>query len=760
MTPGRRRGTILFLTQPGIASLLLSLALLFVPYPALAGAAQQAKTVLLLYSYQAVLPANLEWDSGIRQALENTGQQPIEFYTEYLDLAQFPDEAYLHSLLNLLTIKYSGKKIDILIPVGDLAFTFLQAHGNALFPGVPMVFCAVAREQVEALKKPLKITGQISWVDVAGTLEAALKLQSRARQLIVIGGTAETDRLMQQIAREALEPYKGRLEITFLIDLPMAEILTRVSHLPPETIVIYLSIFRDSQGTDFVPRTALALISQLANAPVYGLWENLLGQGMVGGHLMSFTAEGRMTGKIGRRVLNGERPENIPTVSEGTTAYEFDWRQLKRWGLREVDLPPGSIVHFKKYTFWEEHKGEVIATATVFSVLSLLVVGLLINLGQRRRAESSLRQAELQYRIVADFTYDWEYWQNPDGTCRYVSPACERISGHRAEEFLQRPDLVQEIIVPEDRELWARHSCGAFEKPGPREIQFRLQRPDGTIRWIEHACQPVTDDAGEFIGIRATNRDITERKRAEMLEQQHREQLAQATRLATLGELTASLAHEVNQPLSAVMNNAQAALRFLHRQEPDLEEVDEALGDIVRDGKRAGEVIQRLRQFLRPGEMLLQAVDINELIKETAAFTRNEFLARNTVIRYSLSDGLPPVRADRIQIQQVVLNLLINAQEAMNQSEAEPREILVQTTPGDVGSITVSVRDRGPGLPSENLEKIFKPFYTTKAAGMGMGLAISRSIITSHGGRLWAVPNPDQGATLTFTLPVFQEDPR
>jgi two-component system sensor kinase FixL len=674
-------------------------------------------------------------------------------------------------------------------------------------------------------------------------------------------------------------------------------------------------------------------VAQAASAPVYGLWETLLGHGIVGGHLMSFKEEGRLAGELGRRVLNGEKPENIPIVYGGANVYEFDWRQLKRWGLKENDLPPGSLVRFREHSLWDDHKWTLIGTAAAFSVLSLLVVGLLINLSRRRRAEKALarrlqfetllaelsgqfvaveanevdreidqglkrlgeflgidrgimwqyaenqaeflsshlwaapgiepmpptpisehcpwiisqllrdrlvifsrpdelpeeaqydrqsltafgiksllclpltiggrfmgaltlsslrshkawdpglaqelrpvgeifanalirgaadkelRQGELKYRIVADFTYDWEYWQNPDGTWRYVSPACERISGHRPEEFLRHPSLLRDIIVPEDRDRWDHHS-NSRKDPSGREFQFRIKRPDGSIRWIEHACQPVTDDTGEFIGVRASNRDITERRQVEISEQQHREQLAHVARVATMGELTASLAHEVNQPLNAVMNNAQAAIRFLHREKPDLGEVGEALVDIVRDGKRAAEVIQRLRQFLRPDEMHAQAVDINQLIMETAALTRNDFQTSNTNIRFSLADNLPPIWADRIQIQQVVLNLLMNAKEAMDQAGASPREILVMTGQEDEETVKVSLRDRGAGLTSEDLKKIFEPFYTTKNAGMGLGLAISRSIIASLGGKVWATPNPDQGATLAFTLPICKGDHR
>jgi PAS domain S-box-containing protein len=369
-----------------------------------------------------------------------------------------------------------------------------------------------------------------------------------------------------------------------------------------------------------------------------------------------------------------------------------------------------------------------------------------------------LHQAELKYRIVADFNYDWEYWKHLDGTLRYVSPSCERISGYQPEAFIKRPDLLREIIVPEDRDLWDGHDCDSLKKPGTRECQFRVKRPDGEIRWIEHICQPVTEAAGKYIGIRASNRDITLRKDSERQEQQHRDELANVMRVATLGELTSSLAHEFNQPLNAVLNNAQAGLRFLHRETPDLGEVEAALQDIARDGKRASAVIQRLRSFLKPGLMHPEAMNLNGVIQEAVALVQNELLSRHIATRFSLAPDLPPVRGDRIQVQQVVLNLLLNAMEAMKKAGTDSHEIHLKTVQESPDLITASLQDTGKGLPSEALERIFEPFWTSKSAGLGLGLSISQSIISAHGGRLWARANADRGAAFFFTLPCYQGD--
>lgn len=396
---------------PWVLIFLLSFpALLFADHLAAAIPSKPAKKVLLLYSYQSMLPGNLEWDAGIRSALKGTTSEPLEFYTEFLDLARFPENSYLQNLINFLQNKYAGRKIDLLIPVRDPAFQFLLAHGDAIFPGVPIVFCAAAMPRAQSPKRLENTTGVTFWIDVKGTLAAALKLHPQTRQVAVVGGTAKPDRVFQQVAQEALRQYEGRIEVISLTDLPLTEILQRVAKLPPHTIILYLCMFRDSAGNDFLPQNALALVAQAANAPIYGLWETLLGHGIVGGHLMSFEAQGIMAGKLGRRVLNGEKPENIPIVNEGANFYMFDWRQLQRWGIREKDLPPGSEVRFKEPSLWEVHHLSIIGLSAAFCLLVLLIMVLLINLERRRRAERELAglNEELEQR-VKERTADLEF---------------------------------------------------------------------------------------------------------------------------------------------------------------------------------------------------------------------------------------------------------------------------------------------------------------------------------------------------------------
>ncbi len=375
------------------------LAILGLCSSAFASEPKPAKKILILFSYQSVTPGFLEWDEGIRSVLQGTAHEPMEFYIEFLDLARFPDKIYLQNLVNFLKEKYSGKKLDLLISVGPLAFQFLVEHANTVFPGAPTVFCAALKDQVLAIERPKNFTGVAAWADVAGTLELALKMQPETRRLAIVGGTSESDRAFQRIARQALLKYENKLEINWLTDLPADTILEKLAHLPPNTIVLYLFLFRDSVGNEFLPVDFLGRMAQVANAPIYGLWENLLGHGIVGGHLMSFRAQGKKAAELGWRVLRGEKPENIPIVYEGTDFYLFDWRQLKRWGIPKTALPPGSEVRFREVPVWEHYKWHITGLFSLILLQGLVISFLIINRRKRLRAERNLAD-RLQFETL------------------------------------------------------------------------------------------------------------------------------------------------------------------------------------------------------------------------------------------------------------------------------------------------------------------------------------------------------------------------
>jgi C4-dicarboxylate-specific signal transduction histidine kinase len=257
----------------------------------------------------------------------------------------------------------------------------------------------------------------------------------------------------------------------------------------------------------------------------------------------------------------------------------------------------------------------------------------------------------------------------------------------------------------------------------------------------------------------AALRESEQRHRADQAEQALHEsqlELARATRVMTLGEMTASIAHEINQPLAGVVTNGQAALRWLGQDPPRLDEVRSAVERIIRDGNRASNVIGRIRAIARKADPQKGSLNINDVIQEGIDLVRREVLRRGVSLRTEFAAALPPVIGDRVQLEQVIVNLMINGVEAMRSITDRPREILIRSEQ-QAEQVLVAVRDAGIGIEAATAERLFSPFYTTKADGMGMGLSISRSIITAHGGRLWVSPNPDHGATFQFTLPVFRD---
>ena len=250
----------------------------------------------------------------------------------------------------------------------------------------------------------------------------------------------------------------------------------------------------------------------------------------------------------------------------------------------------------------------------------------------------------------------------------------------------------------------------------------------------------------------------TRRRRTEMDLRRNREQLAHVTRISTMGELAASLAHELNQPLTAILSNAQAAQRFLASKPADLREVQEILEDIVSDNNRAGEVIRRMRALVKKEELEFAPIHIASVIGEVVQLLHSDEILHNIHVELDCQDGLPNVRGDRVQLQQVILNLLMNAFDAMKQTPSQDREVMVRAHVNGDGVVEISVRDHGIGFPTDKLAKIFDPFYTTKHDGLGMGLAISRSIVEAHGGRLWAKNNTDRGSTFYFTIPATGDE--
>jgi two-component system sensor kinase FixL len=316
-----------------------------------------------------------------------------------------------------------------------------------------------------------------------------------------------------------------------------------------------------------------------------------------------------------------------------------------------------------------------------------------------------------------------------------------------------------EGVHPDDYQRCLEVYVTAFDARRTFKMEYRLRRADGEYRWIVDNGVPHHGVDGSFKGYIGSCHDITDIKRAESELQRHRAELAHVSRISIMGELAASLAHELNQPLTAIQSNAQAAQRFLTAKPATpavIKEIAEILRDIVQDNNRASEIIRRLRALAGKGELDFSPLDLAGAIREVVVLVHSDAVLHNVQLSLTISDGLPRVLGDKIQLQQVMLNLLLNAFDAMKDCPADERRVIVRVDLDKAGMIRGSICDRGTGLAGDMLDKIFEPFYTTKREGLGMGLSISRSIIKAHGGQLWAENNPDRGATFYFTVPAAE----
>ena len=380
------------------------------------------------------------------------------------------------------------------------------------------------------------------------------------------------------------------------------------------------------------------------------------------------------------------------------------------------------------------------------------IMALSEDITARKRADEELRRSEAYLAEAQRLSHTGSWAWNVSTGEVFWSRELFRIFGLDPEQTALNIDLIKKLRHPEDRPFAEQTFDTAQREKRDFEMESRIVLPDGSIKYVRTVGHPAVNDVDDLVEFVGTVMDVTERRQGEEALRKSQAVLAHITRVTTLGEMTASIAHEINQPLAAVVNNASACLRWLSGQAPNLGEARQSAALIIADGHRAGEIISRIRALVNKAPPQKDWVNINETILEVIALTRNEVQGNRVALQTQLSDELPFVLGDRIQLQQVILNLVMNGIEAMSAVTDRSRDLLIRSCQYESDKVLVEVQDSGTGLETESLDHLFTAFFTTKPKGMGMGLAISRSIIEAHGGRLWAAPNDGAGATFQFTL--------
>jgi PAS domain S-box-containing protein len=366
------------------------------------------------------------------------------------------------------------------------------------------------------------------------------------------------------------------------------------------------------------------------------------------------------------------------------------------------------------------------------------------------KALDEIKKSEAKLRQVIDTIPTTAWTARPDGYCDFLNQVWLEYAGITAEQA--QGWGWAEAIHPDDREQLVEEWQSSLASGIPVDTEARIRRFDGSYRWFLIRANPLKNEAGNTLKWYGTCIDIDDRKKAEEALNRAHSELAHVARVATLNALTASIAHEINQPLASLVTNASICLRRLNAEPPNVEGARETVMRTIRDGNRAADVIARLRGLYTKKEFMLEPLDLNAAAREVIALSSSDLQRNRVILKSELADGLPLVNGDRVQLQQVVLNLVRNASDAMALVEDRPRELLIRTERDRAGRVRLSVKDVGHGFTPEAADKLFQAFYTTKTEGMGIGLHVSQSIIEAHHGRLWATANDGPGATFSFVI--------
>jgi PAS domain S-box-containing protein len=454
---------------------------------------------------------------------------------------------------------------------------------------------------------------------------------------------------------------------------------------------------------------------------------------------MSVPSEADMYGGVWQPIIH---PEDLPGFTE-------KWKSMLvsgKPGEREARVRRFDGVYrwhlFRAVPFHDEAGKVVKWYASAFDI------------EDRKNAEEALRRSESYLAEAQRFTHTGSWaWRVAGGGASHLSEEWYRIYGFDPEGGMPAWEERLQRVHPEDRAKWQETISRAIAEKSDYEMQFRILLPDGTAKYVHTVGHPVLNASGELTEFVGSATDITERRQGEEALRQAQADLAHVSRVTTMGELTASLAHEVKQPITAASTNASTCLRWLAGDTPNIEEARAAAKRIVEDGKRAAEIISRIRLLFKKGPPELEVVDVNEIVREMTVMLRSEAMRYSISVRTELAPDLPQVMGDRVQLQQVLMNLMINGIEAMREVDGA-RELAIKSQRGENEQLLVSVSDTGIGLPPQQADQIFNAFFTTKPHGTGMGLRISRSILESHGGRLWAANNSSRGASFYLALPA------
>ena len=712
---------------------------------------------------------------------------PIAFEQLY---GVMDSEAIAQRQLEFIKAKYRGQPIAAIIAARHPRYLQVRERLE-LSSDVPLIFIA---ERASQYQRPAHAV----FIDLTNTLVDSYAFMSPmfapGHPVAVLGGSAPTDRLRTSATLAALRQRLGARRVIDMTNLAIDEMAARVAALPANAVVVLDSTVADRTGRPISSQSVLASIKPSLRVPTVIGNDAMLGQGVLGGSLYRLEELGMHAGRAAMRVIGGVDPDSLPVQRLSSRPF-VDARELARLGIAESRVPDGTTLLWRQPGLWEDYRGWILAGGSLLILQAVLIAGLL---AERRRRLTSQQQLAERLRIqnlVADISSDfanvsgdrlesrivrslerlghalgtedcaiWALrWHNdrPRRVAGWPREAGGPGAGSMVEEALltwarSRLEQGEEVHVDD---LAGRPVREESDMPGTADASLMLLplRVDGEVIGVlalRHAHSP--DWSAHVLGDLRTIGEIIAtafvRKRTDLSMREQLETLAHVNRVASLGELAASFAHELNQPLAAILSNAEVAEQLLAQADPPLDELRAIVSDMIADDERAGGIIRNIRTMVRKHEVAVQPLDVNAVATAITHLAAHDARLRGGSLETELDAPLPTVTMDSTQLTQVMLNLVVNGVDATAGSRVR-QPVLLRTRAVD-GGVEITVRDHGPGIAPELLPRLFEPFFTTKPDGLGVGLAISRSILEAAGGRIRAENAQGGGARFVVWLPA------
>ena len=508
------------------------------------------KRVLVLYWENQDNPANIELAQNLRAALESSAPGRIEYYSEYLEASRFPGEKTTELLRDYMLQKYAGRTMDVVVATESVALDFLFKYRSELFPGTPIVFAANQRPSDSQLTSGAGATGIIYLTSYRKTVELAMKLHRGTQRVFIVSKTPPTGDSWEKLARNDLQGFNDAA-ITYLTDLQLEELRARLKALPERSIVLYVWARLQIQEGEFLEsRDVLSSIAPSVRVPIYGLSHANIGRGIVGGYVWTMETRAHKMAELILKLANGARPADLP-VENTPLVPMFDWRELKRWGIDEDLLPPGSVVRFRELTFWQQYKWRIVGVFVALVLQSVLIGAVLLARRRWGRGAAALRESEARFRNMADTAPVLIWVSGPEKLYTFFNRAWLIFGGRTIGQEIGNGWA--ERVHPDDLERWSETYVSAFDSRCAFQTEYRLRRADGEYRCLLCEGVPRFQHDGAFAGYVGSCVDITDLKRAQ-------ERALAGQKLESMGLLSSGIAHDFNNLLGGILTSAELAL--------------------------------------------------------------------------------------------------------------------------------------------------------------------------------------------------------